>query len=230
LDVTTTPTNQPAAATATPPKPTDNPEAGTGAQSVLSSDFETFLKMLTAQAKYQDPLEPLDSSEYAAQLAQFSTVEQQVMTNDLLNAMMSQLASSNMAQLSSWIGKEARSSAGAHFDGAPVTVIPSPASAAEEVDLVVFDAAGQQVQRKRLPVSTDPVQWAGVKDDGTPFADGVYSFKVESRTNGQVVATPPADSYSRVSEVRTEGDGTVLILDGGMAVPASSVSALRQPV
>ncbi len=41
------------------------------AKAVLSSDFETFIKMLTTQAKYQDPLEPLDSSEYAAQLAQF---------------------------------------------------------------------------------------------------------------------------------------------------------------
>ena len=53
-------------------------------QSALTSDFDTFLKMLTAQAKYQDPLEPLDSTEYAAQLAQFSMVEQQVQTNEQL--------------------------------------------------------------------------------------------------------------------------------------------------
>ena len=46
--------------------------------SALTSDFETFLKMLTTQARYQDPLEPLDSQEYASQLAQFSMVEQQV--------------------------------------------------------------------------------------------------------------------------------------------------------
>ena len=50
----------------------------------LSSDFETFLQMLTVQARYQDPLEPLSSSDYAAQLAQFSMVEQQVLTNDQL--------------------------------------------------------------------------------------------------------------------------------------------------
>lgn len=225
MDVSTTQT--PAA---TAPKPTSAVAPGSGAKSVLSSDFETFLKMLTAQARYQDPLEPIDSSEYASQLAQFSSVEQQVMTNDLLSAMASQLASSNMAQLASWIGMEARTSSGAHFDGAPVTVVPTPATAAEEAELVVYDAAGQEVQRKKLPISTQPVQWAGVADDGTPFAAGVYSFKVESRTNGQVVATTPAETYSRVSEVRTEGTATVLILEGGTAVPASSVSALRQPV
>ncbi len=223
MDVTTT--QAPAAA----PKPTSTAESGAGAKSVLSSDFETFLKMLTAQAKYQDPLEPLDSSEYASQLAQFSSVEQQVMTNDLLNAMATQLASSNMAQLASWIGMEARTSSGAHFEGSPVTIIPSPTPAAEEMDLIVFNAAGEEVQRKKLPVSSDPIQWAGVAEDGTPFTQGVYTFKVESRSNGEVVSTTPAESYSKVTEVRTEGTGTVLILEGGAAVPASSVSALRQP-
>lgn len=74
--------------------------------SVLSSDFETFLKMLTVQAKYQDPLEPIDSSEYSAQLAQFSSVEQQVLTNDLLTALTGQLGGSGMAQFASWIGME----------------------------------------------------------------------------------------------------------------------------
>ena len=53
----------------------------------LSSDFETFIRMLTAQARYQDPLEPLDSSQYATQLAQFSMVEQQVLANDRLAAL-----------------------------------------------------------------------------------------------------------------------------------------------
>ena len=54
-----------------------NSGADTGsALSAVTSDFETFLNMLTAQAKDQDPLEPIDSTEYAAQLAQFSMVEQ----------------------------------------------------------------------------------------------------------------------------------------------------------
>jgi len=71
---------QAAAAAATPKKATG-----------IASDFETFLKMLTAQARYQDPLEPIDSTEYSAQLAQFSMVEQQVQGNDLLTAMQAQL-------------------------------------------------------------------------------------------------------------------------------------------
>ncbi len=41
----------------------------------ISADFETFLKMLTVQMQNQDPLNPVDSSDYATQLATFSGVE-----------------------------------------------------------------------------------------------------------------------------------------------------------
>ena len=77
---------------------TDKTQGQAGSASVISSDFETFLKMLTAQMENQDPLNPMDSADYAVQLATFSSVEQQVLTNDLLQAMTLQLGSSGMAE------------------------------------------------------------------------------------------------------------------------------------
>lgn len=195
---------------------------------VLSSDFETFLKMLTAQAKYQDPLEPIDSSEYAAQLAQFSMVEQQVLSNDLLAALTAQLGSGNMAQMANWIGMEARTTAPVQFDGSPITITPNPAAVSDEVFLVIYDSNGQEVQRRSIPVSAEPVEWAGVADDGTPFENGLYSFEVESRANGQLLLSDPAETYARITEARTQAGETVLILEGGSAVLASSVSGLRE--
>ena len=73
------------------------------ATSALTSDFETFLRLMTTQAKYQDPLEPMDSSDYTAQLAQFSSVEQQVLTNETLTSMLTALSLSNMSQLTGWV-------------------------------------------------------------------------------------------------------------------------------
>tara|TARA_R110002110_G_scaffold168018_20_gene369254 strand:+ start:11961 stop:12662 length:702 start_codon:yes stop_codon:yes gene_type:complete len=205
--------------------------ATTGAEtnSVLSSDFETFLKMLTAQAKYQDPLEPIDSSEYAAQLAQFSMVEQQVLSNDLLSALTAQLGSGNMAQMTGWIGMEALSTAPAYFDGSPITINPNPAAVSDEVFLVVYDENGAEVQRNELPVSAEPVDWAGVSDDGTPFPPGLYSFEIESRADGEVILTDPVETYSRITEARVQDGQTVLILEGGAGVLASGVSGLREP-
>ena len=181
----------------------------TAGSPVLSSDFETFLKMLTAQAKYQDPLEPIDSSEYAAQLAQFSMVEQQVLSNDLLAALTAQFGSGNMAQMANWIGMEARTTAPVQFDGSPITITPNPVAISDEVFLVVYDSDGQEVQRTSIPVSADPIEWAGVMDDGTPFDAGLYSFEVESRANGELLLTDPAETYARITEARTQGGETL---------------------
>ena len=74
------------------------------AKAVLSSDFETFLKMLTVQMENQDPLNPVESTEFATQLATFSGVEQQVQTNDLLKSLGAQLGAMNVSQLSGWVG------------------------------------------------------------------------------------------------------------------------------
>jgi flagellar basal-body rod modification protein FlgD len=196
---------------------------------VLSSDFETFLKMLTAQARFQDPLEPIDSSQYAAQLAQFSMVEQQVLSNDLLTSLASQIGSGNMAELASWIGMEARTTAPVQFDGSPIVINPNPAAASDEVYLVVRDRSGEEVQRLQLPVSAEPVEWAGVANDGTPFATGLYSFDIESRANDEIILSEPTEKFGRIVETRLQGSDTVLILEGGSAILASSVDGLREP-
>ena len=200
----------------------------TDAATSLSSDFETFLEMLTAQVRYQDPLEPIESSEYAAQLAQFSMVEQQVLSNDLLTSLTAQLGSSNMSQMASWIGMEALSIAPVQFDGTPVTINPNPLTASDEVVLVVYNANGNEVQRQQLPVAAEPVDWAGVQSDGTPFPSGTYSFEIESRAGGELLVSDQAETYSRITEARTQDGQTVLILQSGAAVLSSAVSGIRE--
>lgn len=196
----------------------------------LTSDFETFVKMLTAQAKYQDPLEPLDSTEYAAQLAQFSMVEQQVQSNDLLGGVQAQLGLANMAAMSGWVGMEARAATQGYFDGAsPITISPNPAASADTVNLVVTDKNGTEVQRVVLPVSADAYEWTGTDEDGNTLAPGNYSFTVESSKAGEVILSETAEIYTKVKETQMQGGDVVLITNGGSAILASSVSALRDP-
>ena len=197
------------------------------AESVISSDFETFLKMLTTQARYQDPLEPIDSSQYSAQLAQFSMVEQQVLSNDLLSALSAQMGGSGIGQFASWIGMEAKSTAPVQFDGAPITVLPTPSNAADKAELVIYDARGHEVQRNLVPLSEEPVQWAGVSSDGGAFPYGNYSFKVESFKAGERIDIAAAATYSRITEARIENGATHLILAGGSKTTAAEVTALR---
>ena len=60
----------------------------TGGTKALASNFETFLTLLTTQMKNQDPLSPLDSNQFTAQLTQMAGVEQQLLTNDLLTSLL----------------------------------------------------------------------------------------------------------------------------------------------
>ncbi|WP_428927207.1 flagellar hook capping FlgD N-terminal domain-containing protein [Marinibacterium sp. SX1] len=201
----------------------------TTSEATLSSDFETFLKMLTAQARYQDPLEPLDSSEYAAQLAQFSMVEQQVLTNENLGILQAQVAMTNMELLSGMIGLEARSYAGAYFDGAPITITPNPAAAADTVYLVVYDADGTEVDRQSLPVSAEPVDWDGTNSNGDTLPDGHYTFNVESWAEDEELLDEPAASYSEIEEAQSLNGQTVVVLKGGMAIATGAITGLRKP-
>jgi flagellar basal-body rod modification protein FlgD len=214
--------------TQTPVRTQATPPVVEKSKTNLNSDYETFLKMLTTQAKNQDPLDPLDSSEYAAQLAAFSSVEQQVTTNDLLATMISQLGAMSMAQLSGWVGMEARAAAPAYFDGDPVQVAPNPHSLADDAMLVVYDANDAEVQRYSIGTSSDTINWNGVADDGSTFANGLYSFQVESYAEGELLSTDQAEIYSRITEARGENGDTVLVLEGGANVSANSVTALRE--
>jgi len=198
------------------------------AESVLSSDFETFLQMLTAQAKYQDPLEPIDSTEYAAQLAQFSMVEQQVKSNDLLTALSGQMGSANLAQLAGWIGMDARTTAAVGFDGTPLVLQTNPSANAATAELVVRDQHGAVVQRQTAPPTAQDIEWAGVDPNGTPLKNGLYTFSVESfSVDGKSLGELPVASYSEVREIRTENGATKIVLAGGSEITASEVTALR---
>ena len=196
----------------------------------VNSDYDVFLQLLTAQVKNQDPLDPMSSDDFSSQLAQFSAVEQQVKTNDLLESLGLQMGVMGMGEMASWIGLDARAVAAASFDGSPISVSPNPAASADRTVLVVRDSSGNEVQRQDFTPSTDEIQWAGVDENGAPFANGLYTFEVESYSGDELIATNKAEIYSRVLEAKSSNGETVLVLEGGVEVLSSSVSALRDPV
>ena len=219
MEITPSTTAAPAASAPTDP-------AGTSA--LIDTDFETFLKMLTTQMQNQDPLEPMKSDELSVQLATFSGVEQQVRTNDLLSQLGQQLGTGGLSQFAGWVGMDARTAAPGFFDGTAITVVPKPDPAADRAALVVRNVAGTEVARFDVPAVGTPFDWQGAGSDGNPLPTGLYSFEVESYSAGAVIAQTTADVYSRITEVRAEAGGTVLILEGGAKVTADAVTALRE--
>ncbi|WP_434289815.1 flagellar hook capping FlgD N-terminal domain-containing protein [Celeribacter sp. SCSIO 80788] len=198
--------------------------------SALSSDFDTFLKMLTVQMQNQDPLNPIESTDYAVQLATFSQVEQSVITNDLLEDLSAQLGLMGFSELSGWVGMEARSEAAAYFDGSsPVTLTGEFATAADTAVLIVRDADGTVIQQVTMSPTEDAFEWSGLDDGGDVFEAGTYSFEIENYYNGDYLSTTAVESYSRIVEARSDNGDVVLVLAGGNEIASDDVTALRDP-
>ena len=194
-----------------------------------STDFNTFLTMLTTQLKNQDPLNPVDSSDYAVQLATFSNVEQSVKTNDLLTKMNEQLSMCGISQIAGWVGLEAQHSGPVAFDGAPVTLIPHYSTGANSAVLVVKDVSGNVISRDDISVGLDQLVWQGVDSSGRKLPNGTYSLSIESYYSDTLLGTAPSTHYSRIEEVQRNGDTNQVVLRGGTKLSASEVTALREP-
>lgn len=205
---------------------------GTGNASgseALSSDFETFLRMLTVQVQNQDPLNPVDATDYATQLATFSSVEQQVLTNDLLKEVSAAIGGRELESLSSWLGKQALVQAPAYFQGTPVAIRPDYAVGADAARLLVYDADGKKVQESALDVTQDDTAWSGIDSSGKAMPSGIYSFQIESLSDGEVIGISSPRVYSDILEIREDQSGTVLRLADGTEVKPDEVSGLRSP-
>jgi len=192
-----------------------------------SSDFTTFLKLLTAQLKNQDPLKPLDSTQFVAQLASFSSVEQQVKTNQALAGIQNSLGGPSASNLSSWIGAEVRAEKDANFAGSPIDVYVAPNASADMAKLTVSNSAGIAVQEITLPAGNDVYTWAGVGDNGAPLPADRYSFKVDSLKAGDVIGTNQASIYETVREARIDAGRVSLVFADGQKIFADDVSAVR---
>ena len=223
MDITT-PTISPSAPSGLLPAE----RSGSGQSAKISSDFDTFLRMLTVQLQNQDPMNPIDSADYAVQLATFSGVEQQVKTNQLLAEMQSGFQQMGMAEMAGWIGKEARSDAAVRYDGMPVTLSPKPALGATGAVLVVRDMQGRLVAREAIPVSSQPYSWLGADAEGNALPSGLYALSLESMNGDAVITSAPMEHYARVIEARGNPEGTSLVLEGGVEVKADRVTALRE--
>lgn len=198
-------------------------------KTALSSDFETFLTMLTTQMENQDPLNPMESTEFATQLATFSSVEQQTKTNELLSSMASQLGVLGMSQMAGWVGMEARTEGAVWVDNREVGFTPSPAPAADRMAIVVYGEGGAKVARHEIDASSEPMSWLPVDGNGEPLPAGAYSFELESLNGGDLLETTPLSTYARIVEAMNDKGTTKLVLEGGVTVAPEDVSALRQP-
>lgn len=210
--------------TVTVPSTAQAPDAAT----TITSDFDMFLQLLTTQMRNQDPLNPADSTEYTAQLATFSGVEQQVQTNDLLRELQTSFTAMNMGQLSGWIGMEARAEMPVNFTGQTTTIQAAPDALADRMELIVRDLNGTVVASTPIPLTEDPVEWDGLGDDGYPLPHGTYTLSAQSWRDENLLEERSTYVFAEISEAQTLQGEVWLTMENGVSVPADAVQALRR--
>jgi flagellar basal-body rod modification protein FlgD len=193
---------------------------------------DDFLKLFITQMKNQDPLSPMDSSEFLGQLAQLTQVEQAYNTNSNLQSMMQQQNTTNSLAAVSFIGKAVEAT-GNEFrlsDGATAKLTFSLPAAANDVSVLVKDAAGSTVRTLnagRFPGGTSTVTWDGKDRNGNPVAAGNYQFEVAGKGADGTALTGTPLINGTVEGVSLEGNSPVLTI-GGINVALADVRTVRR--
>lgn len=234
-DITTSPSAATAGRTGDPAglRPHETARGGADAKgqrgrAVAEADFETFLSLLTTQMRNQDPLKPLESTEFVAQLASFSAVEQQIRSNERLDEIIDALSGGPGAGLADWIGMEAETTAAARHGGGPLDLRVSPAAGADRAVLEVSDAEGRVLGGVPVDPKAEEIAWDG-RLAGTPVAPGAYRYEVAYFSGESRLSVEPARRDVRIADLRFGPGGPTLGLAGGGTLTPAEISALRRP-
>ncbi|MCK5077777.1 MAG: flagellar hook capping protein, partial [Calditrichia bacterium] len=174
----------------------NNTDSGSG---IMGKD--DFLKMLMAQMKYQDPMNPMESSDFSAQLAQFSSVEKLTNISDKMDELNSTnmvlSASINNTMAATVIGRHVKATGNQiYYNGEDDSAIHFKlGEAASEITIKIFDENGNLVQtinKNNMGSGEKEAAWDGNDKDGNRVNSGVYTFEVSATgSDGEdIIATP----------------------------------------
>ncbi len=158
--------------------------ANSAAPTKPPSQQQEFLRLLVAQLQHQNPLDPQDGSEFVAQLAQFSSLEQATETNARLGDIAAEQVSASVASMASFVGRQARFGAGAFAVGSGGD-LPPPLSARFDQPIasgeaVIYNGAGEEV--RRVPIGANAAGEIVIPWDAKPPArqldEGTYRVEV----------------------------------------------------
>ncbi len=199
------------------------------------TQMNQFLTLLTAQLRNQDPMQPTDPTQFVAQLAQFTSVEQLVKSNSALTSMSKSLSGLALGQYSNMVNKTVT---------APVSNVTVPASGgmATPLNFTVTDPgltdpqvairneAGVIVRTIPAKGGSGTVTFDGNDFKGNRLPAGSYAVGLvgTSKTAGGT-ALKPAGTMSATGVVTSVNQATngdwMLQLKNGQEVPANAVQS-----
>ena len=238
------------ATTATPPAPTAGAGALTGGADL---DRDAFLQLLVAQLRNQDPTSPQEGHEFAAQLAQFSTVEQLTSINESLTAQAGLFAGLeagigalqagqvamgdhlsgriDLQSATALIGQTVDVADGVvEWDGSGDVSVPVRLDGnAREVTMTIRNGSGEVVRTVTVGAhraGDHDLEWDGALSDGATAPEGTYTVEVTAVGADGAPVNASAVTSGVVERLTVDGDGISLWI-GGRRVPFSALLSVR---
>ncbi len=195
--------------------------------SSLNQDFDQFLRLLTTQLQNQDPLNPMDSTEFTNQLVSFSQVEQQIRTNDQLESLLAFQTLNLTAVGLSFIGKNVEITDDEFYKAADTSATMSYVmpEGAEKGTVTITDSTGKTVYTSDADVSTGTHKftWDGKDTNGIAVPAGTYTLKVSAMDANDVSLNLTTFVPGYVEGIETGDDGNLNVIVNGRLVPVTSV-------
>lgn len=209
---------------------------GLAGSSIMGKD--DFLKLFVTQLKYQDPLSPIKNEDFAAQLAQFTQLEELQNMNSTLeksiqtNLNMSQGISNSLA--TTMIGKSVKTS-GSEFSHKTaddnIELNFNLASEAQNVKVKIYNDNGdliKTIEQYNMQSGDNKMIWDGTNDTNSPVGDGKYTYEVVATGASDTMITATPFQLLKITGIKYV-DGLANLMSGDIVIPYNQVLEILQP-
>ncbi|MEW6379298.1 MAG: flagellar hook assembly protein FlgD [bacterium] len=204
------------------------PSANETISKIDSLNKDDFLKLLLTQMQHQDPLNPMDNTEFVSQLSQFSQLEQMYNVNQGLETLADSQNSIYNSLLANLLGKTARIDATKVYlkDQSTVNLNYELADSANRVTVKIFDSDGREVRTIEKPSQDSGMQtieWDGKGDKGKDLPEGTYTVEITAYSRqGKTISLTPY-LIDEVKEVIFTQGGDPSVKVAEQTVPISRI-------
>jgi flagellar basal-body rod modification protein FlgD len=218
-------TTAPISSTTTNAGATNTINSGLGS---IANNYQTFLSLLTTQLQNQDPLSPMDTTQFTSQLTQMTGVEQQLLSNQLLQQLVNQNQSGGgLVSAVNLIGKNVTvDGSSATLSGGQATWEFSLPSTPATMNVSVVDANNNVVWTGAVTPSGSGAQsftWNGQNQSGAQIKDGgAYTLTINAKDATGTTITPATTLQGTATAVQ-QVSGQTMVTVGGSQVPLSSI-------
>ncbi len=176
----------------------------------MGEEFTSFIKLLTAQVQNQDPLSPMDSTQFVEQLATFSNLEQQVASNENLKTIATMIGDLHSMLASDWLGQDVMvQSEWVPYSGETIDYAVDAPETANGAVLTVQNADGDVVWSETLDLDDATYSWDGQTDSGISASSGeLFKFNIDVYEGNAHLGTLAPKVITKITDVANE-DGTL---------------------